>query len=133
LRFRRLHLAEDIIQEAIDLRGNSSAEGIENLLATPDFPGLDGQLYHGGVILMIAVAQEREHAIADSLTDKLAMRLLPQARCAAGQREFIGHCGCELKDLGVKVVHGLDYLLAGEIVRLGKERLEGPEFLPTGF
>jgi len=37
------------------------------------------------------------------------------------------------QNLGVKVVHGLDYLLAGEIVRFGKERLERPEFLPTGF
>src|SRR6266702_1199973 len=130
---RRLHLAEDIVQEAIYLRGNSGAEGIENLLAVPDFPSLNGQLHHGGIVLMIAIAQEREHAIADSIADKLAMGLLPRSRCAATQREFIGHCGCELEDLGVKVVHGLDYLLAGEIVGLGEERLERLELLPTGF
>jgi hypothetical protein len=77
LRFRRLHLTEDIIQEAIDLRGDSGAEGIENLLAAPDFPSLDGQLHNCRVVLVIAVAQEGKHAIADSLADKLAMGLLP--------------------------------------------------------
>src|SRR6266702_5365237 len=130
---RQLHLAEDIVQEAVYLRGNSGAEGIENLLTTPDFPSLDGQLHHGGVVLMIAVAQEREHAIADCIADKLAMGLLPRARCAATQREFVGHCGCELEDLGVEVMHGLDYLLAREIVGLGEERLERLVFLPIGF
>jgi len=64
---------EDIIQETVDFGWGSCTEGIEDLTATPDLPRLDGKLHDGGIIFVIAVPQESEHAIANGSTNKLAM------------------------------------------------------------
>ena len=39
---RRLHLAEDIMQKTVDFGWGTRTKGIEDLMAAPDLPSLDG-------------------------------------------------------------------------------------------
>ena len=81
---------------------------------------------------MIAVAQECRHAIANGSTNELAMRLPPHAsRAGSNHSLLLPAAGWRISAFKLRSYTVWGYLLAGVIVCLCKERLEGPQFFAT--